>query len=197
MTTALFRNRGRRSGLTLLETLAALTLAALLLTMLFLVLGSLVNSKERIDAIGFDQRSELVRSVIARDLITCQSIDIRSEVIVLHGYSGRDRASGLANSALTVTEYRIVEFGSERQLVREQYQSIDGEVILSDRRVLANQVLEMRLQVPTSDSATWRNLVDRTQRIDGLLVPSRLRLCVYAGSQSPLCVAVVRPGESE
>lgn len=190
-------SRPQRPGITLLETLAALSLASLLLSLLFLVLDSLIDSQARVDGSGANSRSELARSMIASDLMTSRSIDIDPEAIVFHGFAGRDPATGLPNAALTATEYQVVDLGSERQLVRQQYQTVDGQVTLLDSRVLGSGITEVHLQVPTSDSAGWRNLVDRTQRIEGLLVPGRLRFCLHRESGLPLFVVVVRPGEDQ
>lgn len=170
----------RRSGLTLLELLAALVLASVMMAGVVGVLKSM-NLKAR-QVAELDVKPDWHRrfvALITHDLRNARRINVDETSITLTGYMGRDFGSGQATHRPTQVRYFIRQTDEHAWLLRREEhidirstENNETEVVCHDVRALTIERLEegtlrltQRLRQPTSQTF--------------VTVPARLRISLF------------------
>jgi hypothetical protein len=107
--------------MTVIELLAAATLAALLLMTVSATIGSLSTQRRALLRDGVPQpwRQQLLGQLYW-DLANARWMESRPDQLVLVGYGGRDVASGFPTQRPCRVVYRVQQVGSRTQLVRDE-----------------------------------------------------------------------------
>ncbi|HAN99839.1 MAG TPA: hypothetical protein DCQ98_21510 [Planctomycetaceae bacterium] len=184
----------KRTGITLVETLAALTLTVILLAGVMVATTMFAADLKRLPRPERRGPSAACRELLQDDYLATRGIDVRPDGYVLQGYSGRDETTGLPTTEISAVEYRRIGSDEGDMVVRILYRRTADRIEVVDRRLLVDDVESFELVVPISDVATWRSLVDHRRPVEGLLPPAVARWRIGRRGRADWNVTLVRPG---
>lgn len=115
----------RTAGFTLVEIVAALALAGLLLTVLLTVTGRVNHTRARLDDAARDDRDRAdgLVALLRHDLIHARSVESVGADAIITGYGGLDRRTLEPTHRPARVTYRVLDVGVDEAmpvLVREQ-----------------------------------------------------------------------------
>lgn len=114
------KDRCEHLGFTLIEMLLALTLTAILLTIVSVTLGAVLRDGQRLERMQSQPLwLESVVGVIRRDLREAETYQITSQGLVLHAHAGIQGALGQADHDPVTIEYRLIKQQDTQWLVRQ------------------------------------------------------------------------------
>jgi prepilin-type N-terminal cleavage/methylation domain-containing protein len=122
------RDARRRQAFTLIELLAASALSALLVLVLFQVLGSLTRSRAGLERAAVDEEQSATQTawksdlldLLRWDLTNASDVSIKPGLVVLTGHGALDRRSLAATQEPVTVVYRVEHRGTANCLVRHQ-----------------------------------------------------------------------------
>jgi prepilin-type N-terminal cleavage/methylation domain-containing protein len=113
------RHRAIHCGFTLIEMLLALSLTAVLLTIVSVTIGGVLRDSQRLEAMRAEPFwLESVVQVIRRDLQQAEAYRETAGVLILHSHAGPPEAEGVFSHDTAQIEYEVVNRGDTRWLIR-------------------------------------------------------------------------------
>lgn len=132
-----------RRGMTLVEMLAALALATLLLGAVLSIALGVKRAERQLGAAargGLDLEETLVR-LVREDLTLARTYDFTTNRISLEGYGWLDVDTGEVTQAPALVTYGLVEIGNDKAILRSQ-ESASGTIL----SVLGTNILSFEVQ---------------------------------------------------
>lgn len=106
-------------GFTLIEMLLALTLTAVLLTIVSVTIGGVLRDSQRLEAMRAEPLwLESVVQIIRRDLRQTEAYQEKAGVLILHSHAGDTEIKGALSHDPARIEYELIKHDDTRWLVR-------------------------------------------------------------------------------
>jgi type II secretory pathway component PulJ len=180
------RTLQRRSGMTLVELLAATILAALLMAAVLGVLKAITREQKALKSDGSSEpwQAQLIRQ-LEWDLTNSRSVVTTANGFQLIGFAGRDFATGAALHCRTSVEYAVQDVEGKSFLVRSEAHLDSANLDNQTLELVCNHVERVALSAADARSATAKKTAANGS--DDASIPDQPLVSIYApGQERPI-----------